>query len=925
MPDPLLTVPPKEKTSIPEDLRKQLEEFQKALWRIKMTEAILAGIFGLITSFLIVFLLERLFPIPGPARLIILLAGTSLCLFFTPLWIRRWIYGHRRKDQLARLISQKFPKFGDRLLGVVELQNQNETGERFSLELREAAMIHVAKQAAGRDIKEALPDSSHHKLGIGVITGLIVVVLGFTIAPKAGSNALKRWLMPLSDTQHYTFTQFDTTEIPTPYIVPFGENFTFTAPLKSTSDQRPELARASYNGQDHIQVALSQNGTYSFDFPGQEQAGEILLEAGDASLTLDVIPHFRPEIDHFEALVTLPKYLQLPPRKINSRSGSLTALEGSEVVLKAFFTREIQQASADFSAKALETEPLHLTPPMAETQSPEQFWESQKNSTLPPVQSPASSPVPPSRPLKLHLTGSQLTTEALPIGLFRAKIPFTWIDVLGLRGTDSFELNIEGSKDLPPAVHIQGIERKLVILPEETLEFDIIAEDDFGLREIGIAWKGEITKASKDRPADGSLTIQPGSPSATRLSDRVIFSPQAYRIGPQKIELMAYTTDYKDERGRVYSEPITLYILTREEHSQILKSRFERIISELEDAARKEINNLDLNERLDKTQSASELQSEKNQQKLARAQKNEAANATAMKEIAKKMQSLFEDATRNGQIDPQTMKSMADAMTNIKELGETDLPSIEAKLGETQNQKSAPEKTESDLKEAIKKQKEAVKKMQDTIERTNAVTENFETSTFVNRLKKAANDEIHISSALQSAFRGETENAVLPILGAAPDSDDIDPVHTRLIQTLSKDQQKTTSDVRWIQEDLERFHARTKKPIHKEVFLAMEKSHVGENLERLRHMISENRTFTSATLSQKWSKTLKEWANKLEGSKNQSNGGGGGGGGAGSSEDQDFEFMLRVMRMVQAEQDIRSQTRSLEQMLRSLKLSKPQN
>jgi hypothetical protein len=46
------------------------------------------------------------------------------------------------------------------------------------------------------------------------------------------------------------------------------------------------------------------------------------------------------------------------------------------------------------------------------------------------------------------------------------------------------------------------------------------------------------------------------------------------------------------------------------------------------------------------------------------------------------------------------------------------------------------------------------------------------------------------------------------------------------------------------------------------------------------------------------------------------------GGGGGSPEEQDFEFMLKVMRMVQAEQDIRSRTRSLEQMLRSLKLTK---
>ena len=34
-------------------------------------------------------------------------------------------------------------------------------------------------------------------------------------------------------------------------------------------------------------------------------------------------------------------------------------------------------------------------------------------------------------------------------------------------------------------------------------------------------------------------------------------------------------------------------------------------------------------------------------------------------------------------------------------------------------------------------------------------------------------------------------------------------------------------------------------------------------------------------------------------------------------EDEDFEFMLRVMKMIQDEQDLRAQTRSLEQKRRT--------
>ncbi|MDB4719104.1 hypothetical protein OAE96_01730 [Akkermansiaceae bacterium] len=81
-----------------------------------------------------------------------------------------------------------------------------------------------------------------------------------------------------------------------------------------------------------------------------------------------------------------------------------------------------------------------------------------------------------------------------------------------------------------------------------------------------------------------------------------------------------------------------------------------------------------------------------------------------------------------------------------------------------------------------------------------------------------------------------------------------------------------------------------------------------------------NHTFTSRKLSKNWSDRLMSWAEKLEGPKPDGNGSGGDGG-SGGGEEKDFEFMLKVMRMVQAEQDIRGRTRSLEQMLRSLKLS----
>ena len=904
-------------TPIPAELSKQLADFQRSLWRIKVTEAVLAGIFGLIISFLIVFALERLFPIPALARLAILIAGTSLAAIFAPYWVRRWVYGHRREEQLARLISRKFPKLGDRLLGIVELQDQQESKEAMSPELRAAAMIHVANQAAKRNMNEALPYSRHKKLALGVFMGAAAITFGFSIAPKAGGNALKRWLMPLSDTDHYTFTQFDTDKIPDPLVVPLGEAFSFSAPLKKDSDNRPANARARYGQQEWIQADLGENGSYQFEFTGQETQDRITIEAGDANHRLWVEPEVRPEVSGFEALVTLPDYLQLDPRNVDIRTGVLTALEGSKIVLKGSFSREISKASAHLDPQPLEETAISESRAPIEAENPTELESSRTKTEEEGKRAAIESVVklPERHDLKLSMDGATVSTEPIDLGRFHASVPFTWTDVKGLDGAGSFKVEIKTSEDQTPTSYIQGIERNIVILAEETLEFDIISEDDFGLREIGLSWVGSFNKPSDDEPATGSITLKKGSPSSNRLSDRAIFSPQTYGIAPQTLILSAYTEDYKPGRGRIFSEPLTIYILTRDEHAQVIKKRFDRVISELEDAARKELNNLDENERLDKNNTAEELQSEEAKEQLAESEQKEAENAEKMKEIAKKMEEIFKDAARNGELDQKTMKEMADALQNMKELGEKDMPEVEKKLGEAQDQKSTPEKTERDLKEAIEKQKEALEKMQETIEKANQANENFEASTFVNRLKKSSADEGSIGNSLNSALTGK-----LAIVGATPNNDDIDPAYQRLLGELSGQQRSVTNDVRWIQEDLERFYARTQKPIHKEVYEDMAKSLIDEKLERLREKIQMNHTFTSRKLSKNWSDRLMSWAEKLEGPKPDGNGGGGDGG-SGGGEEKDFEFMLKVMRMVQAEQDIRGRTRSLEQMLRSLKLS----
>lgn len=858
---------------IPESLRVQLAEFRRQLWRIKVMEAVIAGVIGLMLSFLLVYGLDRIWQTPGLVRLGILIGGTSLFAVFAPLWIHRWVWRHRRENQLATLIARRFPGLGDRLLGVIELQDQNEHSGSLSPRLRAAAMEAVAAEAAKRTLVEALPPGRHRKWALlaVLLAGGAAAVL--TLTPRAGSNALKRWLLPLSDTPRYTFTVLDSP--PAEIAVPFGESFQITLGLSSETEQRPETGSARYGLQPAVGAVRDQD-RYVFEFPGQQDPGTVTFSIGDARHTMRVKPVQRPSAESVVARIVSPDYLKIPEKSLTLETGVLSVVEGSQVEIRLKTTRPLKEAV--FGPTSLSSSnPAENPPPFTPAQG------------------------------ELSLSGDEATTAPFKIGAASFDIPFSWTDEFGLAGASGYKLRIDPLKDAAPTAYLQGVERQKAILPEETVDFEVLTEDDFGLKVAGIEWQGEFTRPTDDKPASGGMKLSDGGPEMRRHSGPAAFSPAAFGIAPQKLTIRAYAEDFLPGRPRVYSEPVILYVLTRDEHAQMLKNQFDRAITELEDLARRERNQFDENQRLEKLE-GEELQKDASKEKLEAQKAAEAENTRRMDELAQRMEQLLKDAARNGEIDKNTLKKMSEAMKDMKELSGQDMPKVDSKLGEAGDETNTPEKAKKDVQDAVKEQQKVVEKMQKAIDKANDANRRFEAGTFVNRLKKAASEEDGIVKSIRA--RAEA------MFGLKVTDPEFDPSDLRRLKESSKQQGDTASDVRWIQEDLGHYIARTEKEVFKQILDEMRESKIDLKLEDVRKQLDDNLPSSATDSAAVWAAKLGEWAKKLEGEM-EKNGGGGGQGGGENPEDEDFEFMLRVMKMIQKQQDIRAQTRALEQFLRS--------
>lgn len=860
---------------IPDGLRHQLEDFRRQLWRRKVMEAIAAGVIGLLLSFLLIFGLDRVWQTPGLVRLAILLGGTSLFAGFAPYWLHRWVWGHRREEQLARLIGKRFPGLGDRLLGIIELQGQHESGDSLSPRLRAAAMEVVAAEAKKRELTTALPVPKHRKWALVALLLLMIAAAAFVLTPKAGLNALQRWLMPFSEVERYTFTQLD--EKIDFLAVPFGEAFEITLKLSSETELRPASGEGQYGLQPPVSANLS-GDAYQFQFPGQQQEDVVIFKIGDLRHKIRVQPMQRPTVERLSAIVRTPPYLGIPERRVDLQSGEISIVEGSELVFELGMNRELGNGSygpgKPFVEESIEIEFASVGG-------------------------------------DLKISGTTARTDTIEVAAQPFELPFSWQDTMGLTGGGDFRLRVDAVKDAPPVAYLQGIERQKVMLPEETVDFEVLAEDDFGLKKVGITWEA-LSDGLTDTPQSiGELELGKGGPEKRRMMENAAFSPAAFGLGPQRLLLRAFSEDFHPGRERVHSEPVLIYVLSREEHSQLLKSQFDRTISELDDLARREVNLLDENQRLERLD-PEELMTEENQRRIDAQEQAEAENTRRMEELTERMEEVLKGAARNGEIDKETLQKMAEATKTMQELSQTDMPEVRDKLRDAQEKSNTPEKTQEDIAEAVEAQKEVVEKIQKALEQANDANERFEASTFVSRLKKAASEQTSIAAGLIEKFSS--------IIGVR--ENEIDPSDQRRLVELTAQQTLTASDIRWIQEDLGHYHARTGGETFKEILDEMQESRIDTGLEDVRAKLALNHSFTATEAATKWAKKLQEWAAKLEGEMDE-NGAGGGDGSGPSPEDEDFEFMLRVMKMVQQQQDLRARTRVLEQLKRDATAETP--
>jgi hypothetical protein len=604
---------------LPVSLETQLHDFRRRVWIIKSIEAVCGALFGVLLAYLIVFVLDRLFDTPATARWVILAVAVLGCAF-VPVYLHRWIWRHRRLEQLARLLSRRHPSIGDQMLGIIELA-RSETEQARSRALCQAAIGQVAEAAAKRDFRDAVPRPRHRLWAWLAAVPLVIAAVLLALFPAAAANAWARFLAPWQSTPRYTFTAIDS--LPEHLVVAHGEPFDLNVKLLDESRWQPTQGVAQLGAQPPVTAELADN-QYRFAFPAQLDEGSLDLAIGDARQHVRVEPMLRPELAEVVAQIRLPDYLGRPGLVTKDiRGGALSAVKASEVTVKATANRGLSSALADGHAATV--------------------------------------------------SGAALTAPSLAVVESR-KLALEWQDKFGLTGREPFVVSITMHEDEPPTLAVEDLPRQRVVLDSETLNFKVRANDDFGVKRVGIEWHG-AESAEVTKPAQGERILAAGGHEKETLELAATFSAQSLEIEPQPLQVRVFAEDYLPGRERSYSPPYLLYVMNAEQHSIWLTEQLSKWHRQSLEVRDREMQLHQTNQQL-RLLSPEELDRPEVRKRIEAQSAAERANGRNLSALVSGGEELVRQAMRNPEFGVGHLEKWAEMLQVLKDIAGNRMPNV---------------------------------------------------------------------------------------------------------------------------------------------------------------------------------------------------------------------------------------------------------
>jgi hypothetical protein len=272
-------------------------------------------------------------------------------------------------------------------------------------------------------------------------------------------------------------------------------------------------------------------------------------------------------------------------------------------------------------------------------------------------------------------TPSGATVSSLPLLIDGSReVQFRWIDQFGLAGKEPFTLKITGRDDEAPSLMIEDLPRQKVVLDSELLNFKIRAQDDFGIKRVGLVWQGLDPKTVRS-VATGDKVLAAGGPDKESLEVAAAFSAKSFGIEPQPIALRVFAEDYLPGRARVLSPPYVLYILSAEQHAIWLTEQLSKWHRQSLEVRDREMQLYETNKEL-RALSPEDLDKPETRKKIEAQASAERANGRRLSGLVGSGEDLVKQAMRNPEFGVGHLERWAEMLQVLKDISENRMPSV---------------------------------------------------------------------------------------------------------------------------------------------------------------------------------------------------------------------------------------------------------
>jgi len=842
-------MPQDEKATVelPESLRGQFAGLRHRLFRVETLFAAALALTGLLSGFLLLFVSDRLWDSPAWLRALLLIFPILGAAAAAAWWLRRWVIQPRDLEAFAVLVQKKFRRLGDRLLGIVELSEEAKRPAHFSPELYQAAIRQVADESAKYDFTQAADARPARRQWITGAALFALVVVAALLLPEAAWNSFRRWAAPFARIPRFTLVEL--AGLPSEMIVPHGEKAFLSGEVKHRSFWKPARVKLEWAGGRAL-LAEAQGGVFRAELPPQTQDAALIVRAGDAEHELKLLARHRPAIEQASARVRLPEYLGYPEHAESAQGGMIEVVEGSSLHVEARTSRALRGA-----------------------------W----------LEIPEQNPVP------LTVLSNTFATPILPADKL-PELAVRWVDQLGLSNTAPWKLAIQTRRDQPPVPEIEELYRDTAILETEVLPIPIRANDDYGLKEIGIAWSSAALEGATNAVARREVNHPITGRDTKYLEHEVNFSPAVLGLAPEStVEIRAYAVDHKPGRERSESPVYRIHVLGNAQHAEMIRQNLESLLVELEEVTR-------LEEKIaSETRDIKDLQkldAAETGKKIAELQREQQQNAAQLQQMAEEGMKTLREALRNPAFTEEVLGDWAKNLQQMQKVSQEQMQQASKSL-QSAAQKS--DQREENLAEAEKQEQESLAALQQMQQKVNQGLDELQALTLAQRLRHLSGKQKRVETTLGTN--------IPDTIGLIPG--DLPPRYQKANQQLAGVQSETQADSVKIQGEISRFFERTQKPNYGEVSKQMADSKAGEELERVRGLIQENIGMEAMQNLALWADRFDAWAGQLEPKSEDSGSGSGQGEGSEQQEDAALKQLLGLLRLRERQVNVRARTELL--------------